>query len=536
MRANLRISLVLVVLVALAAENSLAQGPRLPVTGALPDTIGEATNAGRHYTATHAQDLVLQLAALVAIPNVATDPGNIRRNAQAIVNLFAERGVHAVLWDSGAGSPAIFAQLALRGARATILFYAHYDGQPAMPHGWVTPPWQPTLRAGRLEAGAPVVDLNSTQPLQPDWRLYGRSTSDDKAAIVALLAALDALRAAGLVPSVNLKFLFEGEEEASSPHLKAILDAHKSDVEADLVLVCDGPVHPSGRQQVFLGSRGEQNLELTVYGPNRPLHSGHYGNWAPNPIMRLAHLLASMRSLSGHVLISNYYDDVVPISSVDRHFLETVPNEDKSLMKELGIGLAEGSGRRLDELILLPSFNAKGIRAGEVGADARHVIVSKATASLDLRLVPAQEPLKVRALVERHIRNVGFTIVRHTPSTEELASRAEVIRVAWQANGYPAYRTDTDSPVTKAFIGLLNRLTGDQLVVHPASGAGVPLYFLHEATRSPVVVVPIANYDNNQHAENENVRLKNLWDGTVLFAGIYGALGPFVQRERIIQH
>ena len=206
------------------------------------------------------------------------------------------------------------------------MVYAHYDGQPVDPAAWATPPWTPTLRAGTLEEKAAVVDLAALpQAIGAEWRLYGRSASDDKAPIVVAMAALDALKHTKRTPSVNLKFFLEGEEEAGSEHLKAMLETHRELLQADLWLLCDGPVHQTRRPQVYFGVRGVTGVDITLYGPARALHSGHYGNWAPNPAVELAHLLASLRDTEGRILIAGFGDDVRPLTAAERDALRSVP-------------------------------------------------------------------------------------------------------------------------------------------------------------------------------------------------------------------
>ena len=195
------------------------------------------------------------------------------------------------------------------GGVKTLLVYAHYDGQPVTAEGWKSDPWKPVLRDGPFESGGKDVALDAAAGKNnAEWRLYGRGAGDDKGTMMAALAAIDALAAGRQTPTIRLKFLFEGEEEGGSPHLAAFLDAHRELLKADAMLLCDGPVHPSRRMQVVFGARGICDLEMTVYGPNRALHSGHYGNWAPNPAALLANLLAALRDPDGKILIPGIYD------------------------------------------------------------------------------------------------------------------------------------------------------------------------------------------------------------------------------------
>ena len=243
----------------------------------------------RAWREAHAPAILRELVDLVALPNIATDGPAIRRNAHFIARMLERRGIAASMLDAEGSPPAVYGELITPGARRTLMIYAHYDGQPVVPADWPGDPWTPVLRDGPLDRGGREVPLETADGRSDgEWRLYGRSTSDDKAPIVGVLAALDALRASGLAPSVNLKVFFEGEEEAGSPHLEAMLSKHAARLKADLWVFCDGPVHQSRRLQLFWGVRGVMGLEMTVYGARRSLHSGHYGNWAPNPAVALA--------------------------------------------------------------------------------------------------------------------------------------------------------------------------------------------------------------------------------------------------------
>src|SRR4029453_5383217 len=254
---------------------------------------------------------------LLSLPNLASDDAGIPRNPPHTVKMLERRGVKARLLDGAGGPPPVFGELSAPGARRTVLFYAHYDGQPVEPEKWASPPWTPVLRDKPLGDGGKEIPLDSS-PLQSEWRLYARSTGDDKAPIVGFVAALDALRAVSVPLSVNLKFFFEGEEEAGSPHMASVLERNRGVLAADAWVLCDGPVHQTRKMQVFFGARGVMGLEATVYGPSRALHSGHYGNWAPNPAVVLAELVASLRDSEGRIKVAGFYDDVRPVSEAEK--------------------------------------------------------------------------------------------------------------------------------------------------------------------------------------------------------------------------
>jgi len=460
---------------------------------------------------------------LLALPNLATDAEGIRRNADRIVAMLERRGVAARVLDGEGGPPAVFGELKAPGARKTVVFYAHYDGQPVEAAKWTTPPWSPVLRDGPLESGGKEVALDA-QPRGAEWRLYARSAGDDKAPIIGFLAALDALRAAKVPLSVNLKFFFDGEEEAGSPHLPAILRRNRDQLRGDAWVFCDGPVHPTRQPLVYFGARGITDLELTVYGPLRPLHSGHYGNWAPNPAAILAELVAGMRDSDGRIKIAGFYDDVRPVSEAEAAALRALPEEDAAARQELALAATEAGGARRMERIMLPALNVRGLASGAVGAATANAIPTEATASIDFRLVPEQTPAKVQERVEGHLRAQGYAITHDTPTVEQRRTTPKLVKVAW-GSGYPASRADMALPFSKAVLRVAGEAAGGPIVAIPSGGGSIPMYLFPETFGVPLVGLPIANHDDNQHAANENLRLQNLWDGITLYAALYARLG-----------
>ena len=478
--------------------------------------------AVRQYQQAHDVEIVRELAELLAIPNLASDSVNIRRNARLIMQMLQRRGARAQLLETAGSPPAVYGELRTPGATKTVVFYAHYDGQPVDTAQWTTAPWAPTLRS-RL--GGPIITM-PTQPgtVQGEWRLYARSAGDDKSPIVAFLSAIDALRAGNVTPTVNLKFFFEGEEEAGSSHLRAMLSEHRDLLTGDVWLFGDGPVHQSRRQQVVFGVRGVMGLELTTYGPTRALHSGHYGNWAPNPLVSMANLIASMRNDDGRILIDHFYDDVQPITRAEREAIATVPPPDSALRVELQLAHTEANDAPLLERIMLPALNVRGINGGGVGALSTNAISTVARASIDFRLVPRQTPARVRELVEAHARKQGFFITHADPTSEERRMHPRILRLDWE-EGYPAQRADMSLPVSRAVVRATEMGVGERVIVIPTFGGSAGLYHFDEVLRTPLISLPIVNHDNSQHASNENLRLQNLFDGMQVYAGIIAHLG-----------
>ncbi len=479
----------------------------------------------RKYAAKNAGNIVNEFAELLTLPNVAADPAGLQKNAAFIMGMMNKRGIQKVqlLNAATAGAPpAIYGEVITPGATQTLIFYAHYDGQPVNPAQWAKEldPFQPSLFSGAIDKGGINLPFPSDGSYNKDWRIYARSASDDKAGVEAILNAYDAIIKSGLTPGCNIKFFFEGEEEAGSPHLHEILDKYKPLLQSDLWIICDGPVHQSGKKQIVLGVRGDTHIDLTVYASKRPLHSGHYGNWAPNPAMMLVKLLASMKDENGKVTIKGFYDDVVPLSPSERKALNEVPSVDEQMKKELGISAVERKGASLSEAINQPSLNINGIQSGNVGKLASNQIPTYATAVLDLRLVLGNDWKRQQQKVIDHIKAAGYYVTDKEPSDEERAQYAKIIKVIPGQDGYNAQRTSMDLPIIQKVITAVKSTTQDQLVLQPTMGGSLPLFLFEKHLNAKTVTVPIANHDNNQHAENENIRLSNLFDGIETMAAI----------------
>ncbi len=476
----------------------------------------------RSYRQAHEVEILRQFADLLRLPNVAQDAANMQRNADYLAAEFAKRGVKTQLLTSDGVPPLVFGEITVPGATRTLGIYAHYDGQPVDTSQWLQSPWEPTLWTARHDEGGKALPFPAPgDKIDPEWRLYARSAGDDKAPLIALLAALDAFAEKGIQPTANIKFLFDGEEEAGSPHLGAYLTAHRDKfADIDVWLFCDGPMHQSRKPLLLFGARGDAHLDVTVYGANRPLHSGHYGNWAPVPAMELARLLAGMKDETGKVLIEEFYDSTTPIGAEERAALASLPNYEDELKAELGLAWTEGQGETLPERLLLPSLTVRGLSGGETGALATNIIPNTATAALDIRLVKGNDPEQMLDLVERHIRQKGFHVVREDPDAATRARYPKIAKVT-RGRGYPAARTEMSLPIAKEIAAAVTLAAGEDVLLIPTMGGSLPLYLFADLGK-PVLVLPIANHDNNQHAENENLRLANLWYGVDVFAALMG--------------
>lgn len=470
----------------------------------------------------HEQQIVDQFAELLSIPNVAADMNNIRKNADHISQLMKDAGMSVELLELDGVNPVIFAEKTTPGATKTLMIYIHYDGQPVNPDNWASDPWQAVMRTDMVEKDGQLVPMKA--PFDPDWRIFARSAGDDKAPIIALRSALLAMEASGIAPTVNLKVFMEGEEEAGSPNLRRMLETYKHKLAADMWLFCDGPAHQSRRWQLVYGVRGTYGFNLTVYGSNRPLHSGHYGNWAPNPIIMLTDLISSMRSTNGNVLVDGFYQQVQPLSPAEEAAIAASPKMDKLLASDLGIKSPETTDR-IELAITRPAMNLRGIYSGDVGSKARNVIPPSASASIGLRLVPAQTPDYLRAVIEKHIAAQGFYIIHDEPTSAQRRDHDKLARIDWSSfGGYPAYRAAFDHPLAMQISAILDKLSDRTLIQTPTMGGSLPLYVVEDVLDVPILILPIANHDNNQHGANENLRLQNLWDAIEIYAAVLTGL------------
>lgn len=479
----------------------------------------------RQYRQANEHAIISEFVSFLKLPNIVGDSIGIYKNAVFIMDAMKKRGVTNIQLLTPASNkavPAVYGEVITPGATQTIIFYAHYDGQPVNAAQWAKglSPFEPKLLSNSLEQNGSFIEFpTADKSFDPQWRIYGRSASDDKAGVMVILNAYDAIVKTGMKPAVNIKFFFEGEEEKGSDFLHEILQQYKSLLQSDLWLICDGPVHQSGKKQVVFGVRGDTRVDITVYGSKRPLHSGHYGNWAPNPAMMLVQLLTSMRDKDGNITIKDFYADVIPLSEMEKKALEAIPPVDEQMKKELGFNKREMKDNNLVQSIGLPSLNINGINSANVGKNASNVIPTTATAVLDLRLVAGNDWKKQQQRVVEHVRSQGYYITTAEP-TEEERSRYDKIAKIELKSGYNAQKTSMDLPIAKKIIAAVQSTTTESIVLMPTAGGSLPLFLFEQYLNAKTISVPIANHDNNQHAENENIRLLNFWNGIETMAAL----------------
>jgi len=469
-----------------------------------------------------ARQIVQELIDFVRIPNNVYVVEQVQQNARALQALMERRGIRTELWPTATGKPLVYGELLTPGAAGTLLIYGHYDGVPAEVERWHSDPYEPVLRT-HLPVGAggdwATIPLPTDGLFEDSWRLFGRSVADSKNAIIAMMAALDRLREAGKAPGMNLKFLFDGEEELESPCLPSALERYRERLAADLLISASGERHQSNRPTVELGIRGILMFDLTLYTSTIALHSGHFGNFAPSAAYGLAHLLASLKDREGRVLVEGFYDEVVPLSESEREAIAAIPGVEEKIRQQFGVVRAEVDGRSLQELINLPTLNVRGVRSGFVGEEARNIVPNTALIDLDIRLVRGMDPDRTLACIARHIERQGWKVLDHEPLREELLAHGPVVRLRKRA-GFPAVRTPLDSPMARGVVRAVKRAVAQPLVVMPTEGGSLPMY-LFEQMGLPFVGLPTSNFDCNQHTDDENLQLGFLFEAVQIFASLF---------------
>ncbi len=455
------------------------------------------------------------------IPNVAqVADGGIKRNADWALAAFQRRGMTARLLDNG-DAPMVLAQWDAAGPSArTILFYAHMDGQAVFPADWHQPdPFLPVLKRKAADGGWETLPLEQlTQGvIDPEWRLFARSAADDKGPILMLLAAIDTLKAQGKRPAINIKVILDSQEEEGSPTLKGVIDASRYRMAADAVVMLDGPMHASNRPTLVFGHRGIGTFTLTVFGPARELHSGHYGNYAPNPAITLGHLLAAMKDGQGRVLIPGFYDGV-DHSAERRRLLSTVPDDEAAMRRSLGIATPESVGDNYQEAINMPSLNVTAMESGNIDSK-RSIIPATATASFDIRTIPATPFDRQIGLIRGWLVDQGYHLVEGVPTDAQRQIHPKLASLTI-GPGTAALMTPLDSAVGLWAARAMQRSFGTQPLRIPVMGGTVPTAALVQGLNLPVVLLPLVNNDNNQHAADENLRLGHYQTGVKTLYGL----------------
>lgn len=456
----------------------------------------------------------------ISLPCDAHYPELLEPNIQWLEHAFTKRGFRTKRLPTE-GIPILLAERLAKGADKTLLLYMHVDGQPVDSSKWDQPnPYQPTLKMSENGDSWKVLDSQLLlEKIDPEWRVFGRAAADDKGPISMFLTAWDAALDQGIQPNYSLKIFLDPEEEIGSPNLLQALEDHRDLLDADGLIIMDGPMHASNQPTLTFGARGIARITLTVHGPQGPQHSGHFGNYVPNPAVRLAQLIASMKDEGGRVTIPGFYEGI-HLDEETLKLLNSVPSDEEALKKRLGIASVDRVGNSLQEAIQYPSLNVRGLGAAWIGKETRTIIPKSATAEIDMRLVLESDPERLIRLVGEHIEAQGYYVVEGEPTLTERLSHPKLCTFTHKIS-YQAFRTPLDGELGKWLNKSLTHSFGKAPITLRTMGGSVPISPMIQHLDIPAVVLPLVNSDNNQHSPNENLRMGNFLTGVQTLVGLF---------------
>lgn len=461
----------------------------------------------------YAQKSFPQLKELLSIPNDAHFPDDIEKNVLWCEGEFTERGFKTQRLQT-TGAPLLLAERAGKNADKTVLVYLQVDGQPVDPKHWFQKsPYEAVLKARATDGEWEEIPWDNLKKpnLDPEWKIFARSTSDSKGAVNMFLTAIDMINDEAFLPNFDLKVIMDFEEEMGSPNLPEAVKQYKKELAADMLIIFDGPRHGTNRPTLTFGARGIATMTLKVFGPYFPQHSGHYGNYIPNPALKMAQLLSSMKDGQGRVVIPGFYDGI-KISEEVKEILRSVPDDEKEINYKMGIATSDQVASTYQESLQYPSLNIRGLLSGWVGSEVRTIVPSTATAEMDIRLVRESDPEVLIDLVTKHIVDQGYHVVSEEPTKDERAKFPKIIQIDSEIS-YLAYRTDFDSEVGIWLDSALKNAFDEDPIKQRTSGGSIPISPFVTELGVPAVTVPTVNRDNNQHSPNENIRVGNYLDG-----------------------
>jgi acetylornithine deacetylase/succinyl-diaminopimelate desuccinylase-like protein len=456
---------------------------------------------------------------LLSLPNDALVPEDMLRVTEWLETAFRTRGFETERLEMP-GSDALLATREAPAANRTVLIYLQADGQPVDPGRWFQDsPWVPVLKERTADGEWNIIPWERLyEEPDEDWRMFARSASDSKGPIAQFLTALAILDEAGAAQDFTLKVIVDTEEEMGSPHLPEAIARYRDKLAADMLVILDGPPHVSGEPTLTFGARGIATITLTTYGPRVAQHSGHWGNYVPNPALRLSQILASMKDEVGRVTIPGFYDGIA-LDDETRRILAAVPDDVEALHERMGISEPDAVAGSPQEAIQYPSINVRGMSSGWVGAQSRTIIPPTATAEIDVRLVLESDPERLIGLIREHIEGLGYHITTGEPTDDERRAHPRIASFTYNVS-YRAYRTDFTSEPGRWLSAAFVHLFGEEPVMVRTSGGSIPISLFVTTLGVPAVSVGTVNPDNNQHSPNENLRVGDFLRGIRIMTAV----------------
>lgn len=410
------------------------------------------------------------------------------------------------------GVPVLLANKVTNINLPTVLFYLQIDGQPVNDKDWHQEnPYQLTLKQQDENGQWNTVPIEQASTASKDWRLFGRSVSDSKGPATALFTALELYKKNKWKTAFNIKLLLDFQEEMGSPTLEKTVIENKEAFKADYLVVMDGTRDVSNKPTITFGARGIITATLTIYGPKKPLHSGQYGNYAPNPVFKASRLIASMKDESGMVLIDEFYKGIV-LNDLVRAELANASMDPVELNSRLGIAIEEMVSNSYQGSLQYPSLNIRGLQAAWTGDQVRTIIPDKVVVEIDMRTVKESKPEHLIEVLTIHIQDQGFKLLNDEPSQEQRELYDNIAALSYKIGSKP-FRTSLSSPIRTLMDDCLQPLFGDQYILTRTTGGSQPIAPFITSLGIDAISLRIPNPDNNIHAPNENLRIGNFTEG-----------------------
>ena len=406
----------------------------------------------------------------------------------------------------------------------TLLIYLQFDGQPVDNSKWDQEnPYKAVIKE-KIDNEYRIIDWSRLDNItfddikKEDLRIFARSASDAKGPVMMIINALEIMKRNNIELEYNLKVIMDFEEEISSPNLADAVKKYSSKLKSDALLIFDGPKHPSNLPTLTFGARGISDITLITYGPIVPQHSGHFGNYAPNPVFRMSEILSSMKDPNGRVTIPGFYDGI-ELDEKTLKILAEVPDDEKKMMNDMQFKKPDTVGKNYQESIQYPSINVRGIESGWVREEVRTIVPSECIAEIDVRLVLESDPIRLHNLIKSHIQELGYYVINRRPTKDERLKHNKIVTFV-SSFDYDAFRTDIESEIGKWLVKSLKKTFGIEPVKKRTSGGSVPISPFVNTLGIPAVTVPTVNQDNNQHSPNENIKIENYITGIETYLGI----------------
>ncbi|MFS4449467.1 M20/M25/M40 family metallo-hydrolase [Maribacter sp. 2307UL18-2] len=459
-------------------------------------------------------EAISNLTSFLKLPNDGHFEKQIQQNLQWCDSVFSKLKFRTQVIKTD-GAPLLLAEKKVAPKAKTILFYLQIDGQPVDTTKWNQQnPFLPVFKEIDYKNKWTIIKSDMPEKeFNPDWRIFARSASDSKGPAMSLVSALQILQDRNIEPTFNVKVIMDFQEEMGSPSLPKAVMQNRKVLAADMLYIMDGTRHLSNLPTLTFGARGIATATLKVFGPRYPLHSGQYGNFAPNPVFGMAKLLASLKDEQGRVTLQGFYKGI-ELSEKDKLQLNSVPEKLENIKNRLGIASIDQVGSTYQEALQYPSLNIRGLNAAWTGDGVRTIIPSEAVAEIDMRLVPESDGERLMQLLKEHILNQGYHLVDSIPTEEERKKYSKLASFTYRLGSQP-FRTEMDSPIGEQLGRAMRKVFGDGFIKMRTTGGSQPIAPFIQTLGIPAVSIRIPNPDNNIHSPNENLRLGNFLEGII---------------------